>query len=131
MKSVAESRLAEVERVLANVNEDLDELEVIDRGRLLKRAKAGEIIVLDVRPEDEFHAAHLPHAVSIPLAALKRRIDELPKDQQVVAYCRGPYCVLASEAVRILRHQGYNAIRLGDGIAEWRAAGGRLASGQA
>jgi rhodanese-related sulfurtransferase len=131
LKSVAESRLAEVERVLGVLNEDLEELEVVDRKTLLKLAKAGEIIVLDVRPEDEYTAAHLPHAISIPLGTLKNRIDELPRNQQIVAYCRGPYCVLASEAVRVLREHGYRAIRLGDGIAEWRAAGGKVISGNA
>ncbi len=131
IKQVAESRLAEVERVLTDLNNELDELEVVDRRRLMKLAKAGEIIVLDVRPEDEYLAAHIPHAISIPLASLKSRIDQLPRDQQIVAYCRGPYCVLASEAVRMLRHRGFRAQRLGDGIAEWKAAGGKVISGQA
>jgi rhodanese-related sulfurtransferase/DNA-binding transcriptional ArsR family regulator len=129
IRHVAESRLAEVERVLASINEDLDELEVVDRGKLLKLAKSGKIIVLDVRPEDEYRAAHLPHAVSIPLASLKHRIEELPRDQDIVAYCRGPYCVLASEAVRVLRGKGYHASRLGDGVAEWQSAGGKVVSG--
>jgi rhodanese-related sulfurtransferase/predicted transcriptional regulator len=131
MKSLAESRLAEVERVLAHVNADLEELELVDRDKLMHLAEAGEIIVLDVRPEDEFRAAHLPHAISIPLATLKSRIEELPRDQQIVAYCRGPYCVLASEAVRILRAKGYQATRLGDGVAEWRAAGGSVVTAHA
>jgi rhodanese-related sulfurtransferase len=128
LRSVAESRLAEVERVLESINEDMDELEVVDRVKLIQLAESGEIIVLDVRPEDEFQAAHLPHAVSIPLASLMDRINELPRNQQIVAYCRGPYCVLASQAVRILQGKGYNATRLGDGVAEWKAAGGQVVS---
>jgi len=133
MKRLAESRLAEVERVLADLNDGLDDdyLEVADRAKLMKLARTGEIIVLDVRPEDEYEAAHIPHAISIPLASLKTRIDELPRDQQIVAYCRGPYCVLASEAVRVLRGTGFHVVRLGDGIAEWRAAGQPVVSGQA
>jgi rhodanese-related sulfurtransferase len=123
MKSVAESSLAEVERVLTQVNSGLEELELVDRAKLMRLAKTGKIIVLDVRPRDEYEAAHLPHAISIPLNSLKTRIDELPRDQQIVAYCRGPYCVLASEAVRVLRSKGFEATRLGDGVAEWKAAG--------
>jgi rhodanese-related sulfurtransferase len=84
-----------------------------------------------VRPEDEFQAAHIPHAISIPLTTLKSRIDELPRNQQIVAYCRGPYCVLASEAVRVLKNKGYQATRLGDGVAEWKAAGQPVVSGEA
>ena len=123
MKRVAESRLAEVERVLANLADDSDEVEVMDRNKLMKLAKAGKIIVLDVRPEDEFRAGHLPHALSIPLDKLKSRLNELPSDQNIVAYCRGPYCVLSGEAVRVLRSKGFEARRLGDGVAEWKAAG--------
>ena len=131
MKHLAESRLAEVERVLSDLNDGLDDLEVVDRARLMKLARTGEIVVLDVRPEDEFEASHIPHAISIPLASLKSRIDELPRDQQIVAYCRGPYCVLASEAVRVLRGKGYQATRLGDGVTEWKASGQPVVYGQA
>jgi rhodanese-related sulfurtransferase len=131
MKGVAELRLAEVDRVLADLNADADELEVVDRDQLLMLARTGKVIVLDVRPEDEFTASHLPHAVSIPLTVLTSRMNELPRDQQIVAYCRGPYCVLASEAVRYLKSHGYHAVRLGDGVAEWKAAGQPIVSGQA
>jgi rhodanese-related sulfurtransferase len=123
MKRVAESRLAEVERVLASFSNDPAEAEIMDRNKLMKLAKAGKIIVLDVRPEDEYLAGHLPHAISIPLDKLKSHLNKLPQDQQIVAYCRGPYCVLSGEAVRVLRSKGFAATRLGDGVAEWKAAG--------
>jgi len=112
MRRVAETRLAEVDRTLADLNHDLPDLEKVDRHRLLRQAKAGAVIVLDVRPADEFQAAHLPHAVSVPLAELKQQLNRLPRDQQIVAYCRGPYCLLASEAVRLLRGKGFQATRL-------------------
>ena len=128
MKSVAESRLAEVERVLADLADDQN-VEVVDRAKLIKLAKAGKIIVLDVRPEDEYLAAHIPHAISVPLDKLKNYLDKLPREQKIVAYCRGPYCVLSGEAVRVLRSKGFEATRLGDGIAEWKAAGQPVASG--
>jgi len=131
MKRVAESRLAEVERVLADLADDQNDVEVVDRAKLTKLAKAGKIIVLDVRPEDEYVAGHIPHAISIPLDKLKSHLNKLPQDQQIVAYCRGPYCVLSGEAVRVLRSKGFEATRLGDGIAEWRAAGQPVVSGQA
>jgi rhodanese-related sulfurtransferase len=81
------------------------------------------VVVLDVRPEDEFATAHLPHARSLPLPELKRRLAELPKDVPVVAYCRGPFCLMARDAVALLRKKGYQAFHLSDGVAEWRARG--------
>jgi len=90
---------------------------------LRSRAKRGEIVVVDVRPEEEYRASHLPRAVSIPLSDLPRRLAELPKRKKVVAYCRGPYCVYAADAVRRLRKAGYRATRLSDGVTEWRARG--------
>lgn len=123
MKWVAQSRLAEVERVLAGFSDDPGEIEVIERGKLLKLAKTGKIVVLDVRPEDEYQAEHLPHALSLPLNQLKSHLNRLPRNQKIVAYCRGPFCVMAGEAVRILRSKGFQAMRLGDGVAEWKAAG--------
>jgi rhodanese-related sulfurtransferase/DNA-binding MarR family transcriptional regulator len=131
MKRVAESRLAEVERVLADLTDDQEDAEVVDRSKLLRLAKSGKVVILDVRPEDEFLAAHIPHALSIPLNKLTSHLSKLPRTQQIVAYCRGPYCVLASEAVRILRGKGYDAMRLGDGVAEWKAAGQPVNSGRA
>lgn len=123
MKRVAQSRLAEVKRVLADLMDDPRQVEIIDRAKLLRLAKVGKIVFLDVRPEDEYMAEHIPHAFSIPLDKLKQHLSQLPQGQQIVAYCRGPYCVLASEAVRVLRSKGYDAILLGDGVAEWKAAG--------
>jgi rhodanese-related sulfurtransferase/predicted transcriptional regulator len=123
MKRVAQSRLAEVERVLSDLMEDPNEVEILDRDTLLKLAKSGKIIMLDVRPEDEYRAEHIPHALSIPLTQLKDHLKKLPRDQKIVAYCRGPYCVLSGEAVKVLRSEGYDAARLGDGVAEWKAAG--------
>jgi rhodanese-related sulfurtransferase/DNA-binding transcriptional ArsR family regulator len=130
IKRVAQSHLAEVERTLASLAGDEDELEVVERSKLVRLARLGKILVLDVRPEDEYLAAHLPHAISIPLDKLKSHLNKLSRDQQIVAYCRGPYCLLAGEAVRILRSSGFRATRLGEGVAEWRAAGQPVVSGR-
>jgi rhodanese-related sulfurtransferase/DNA-binding transcriptional ArsR family regulator len=123
VKRVAQSRLAEVERVLAGLAHDTDQFEVVDRSRLMKLARAGKIIVLDVRPKDEYAAAHIPHAISLPLDKLEDHLKKLSYHQRIVAYCRGPYCLLASEAVRVLRSKGFRATRLEEGLAEWKAAG--------
>ncbi len=123
LRRLAESRLAEIDRIITDFFGDSENLQPIDRKELLKRAKAGDVIVLDVRPEDEYRAAHLPYARSIPLSELGDHIEEFSPDQEIIAYCRGPYCVLAQEAVRMLRSKGFNAVRLEDGIAEWRDAG--------
>ena len=98
-------------------------LERVDRADILRRAAAGEVVVLDVRPQEEFAVAHLPHARSLPVSELKKRIAELPKDVPVVAYCRGPFCLMAKDAVELLRRKGYQAFHLTDGVAEWRARG--------
>jgi len=101
-----------------------DSLEPVTRAELLRRLKRGEdVVVLDVRPTEEFTAGHLPAAISIPLAELRRRLRELPRDKEVVAYCRGPYCAFAHKAVRILQQAGLHARRLEDGLPEWKAAG--------
>lgn len=123
LKSLAETRLADVERVLAKLNDDMDGFEVIERDQLVPMAMSGEILVLDIRPEDEYEAAHMAHAISVPLAKLAGYLDRLPKGQKIVAYCRGPYCVLANAAVKMLREAGFNAMRIRDGISELRAAG--------
>jgi rhodanese-related sulfurtransferase len=123
LRRLAESRLAEIDRLIADYFGNRDELKPIDRKKLLQRAKRGEIAVLDVRPRDEYLAGHLPYARSIPLSELKKRLKELSPTQEIVAYCRGPYCVLAQEAVKILRARGFRAIRLEDGILEWKKAG--------
>ena len=123
LRSEAEERLVELQLALASLAEHKDELESLDRAAILKKARAGEVVVLDVRPGEEFTTAHLPHARSMPVDELKRRLAELPKDVPVVAYCRGPFCVMAKTAVELLRKRGYRAFHLTDGVAEWRARG--------
>lgn len=123
LRSEAEERLVELQVALASIIEHRDELQGFDRATLLKRARAGEVVVLDVRPADEFESAHLPYAQSLPLDALRKRLAELPRGTPVVAYCRGPFCLMARDAVEILRKEGYQAFHLPDGVAEWRALG--------
>lgn len=123
LRHLAERRLAEVEATTRDFLERRGALESVDGAELLRRALAGEVTVLDVRPAEEFRAGHLPGARSIPLAELRSRLGELPKDREIVAYCRGPYCVLAIEAVRALREAGFSASRLDSGPLDWRAAG--------
>jgi rhodanese-related sulfurtransferase/DNA-binding transcriptional ArsR family regulator len=105
-----------------------DGVETIGRDELLRRIAAGQAVVLDVRPDTEYAAGHLPGAVNIPVGDLAERIGELPADVEIVAYCRGPYCVFAHDAVRLLRHHGRRAVRLDDGITEWRLAGHPVAA---
>ena len=123
LRSEAEERLVELQVALANIVEHREELKGFDRRALLKKAAAGEVLVLDVRPADEFATAHLPHARSLPIDELKKRLSELPKDTPVVAYCRGPFCLMAKDAVALLRQRGFRAFHLSDGVAEWRALG--------
>lgn len=123
LRSEAEERLVELQVALAAIVEHRDDLEGFDRAAILEKAAAGEVLVLDVRPAEEFASAHLPHARSLPLDELKKRLSELPKDTPVVAYCRGPFCLMAKDAVELLRHKGYRAFHLTDGVAEWRAHG--------
>jgi ArsR family transcriptional regulator len=123
LRKTAERNLAEVERVVNGYFRRLDDMEAVTRRELMRRVKDGLVTVLDVRPEDEFALGHLPGAVNIPLAALKRRLGELDAEREVVAYCRGPYCVLSYEAVAFLRGRGFRVRRLEDGLPEWRAAG--------
>jgi ArsR family transcriptional regulator len=126
---IAERNVAEVERVIRNYFHNRDSLEPITRKELLRRSRAGEVIILDVRPEDEFALGHLPGAVSIPFRNLEKRLAELNRAQEIIAYCRGPYCILSYEAVAVLRARGFKARRLQDGLPEWRAAGLAIASG--
>ena len=100
-----------------------DDFEPVSRAELLDRLRSGTATVLDVRPEDEFAHGHLPNALNIPLSQLERRLTELPTDQEIVAYCRGPWCVLSFEAVALLRQRGYRVRRLEDGFPEWKTAG--------
>lgn len=124
LRSLSANRLGDVERLVAAYVGSHDGLEPVTRRELYRRLRSGDrLVVLDVRPKDEFEAGHLPGAVSIPLAELERRLKQLPKNREVVAYCRGPYCAFAPEAVRVLNKRGYKARRLEDGFPEWSAAG--------
>ena len=123
LSQVGERNSAEIARVMASYFRARDELEPVSRDELLDRLRSGTAAVLDVRPEDEFANGHLPDALNIPLSQLERRLAELPPDQEIVAYCRGPWCVLSFEAVALLRQHGYRARRLEDGFPEWKTAG--------
>jgi len=123
LSRVGEQNSAEIARVMATYFRARDELEPIPRSELIDRLRSGTAMVLDVRPEDEFRQGHLPGALSIPLAQLERRLAELSADREIVAYCRGPWCVLSFEAVAALRQRGYRARRLEDGFPEWKVAG--------
>jgi rhodanese-related sulfurtransferase/DNA-binding CsgD family transcriptional regulator len=123
LRAEAEERLVELQVALANLVTHGDDLEGFDRKSILRKAKAGEVLVLDVRPADEYATAHLPHARSLPVDELKKRLAELPQGTPVVAYCRGPFCLMARDAVELLRKKGYRAFHLTDGVAEWRAHG--------
>jgi rhodanese-related sulfurtransferase len=120
---VGERNVAEIDRVMADYFRARDALEAVSRDDLVSRLHDGVVTLLDVRPEDEFAVGHLPGALNIPLAELERRLGELQKDREVIAYCRGPYCVLSFEAVAALRMRGYLVRRLEDGYPEWKAAG--------
>jgi rhodanese-related sulfurtransferase len=123
IRGLAERRLAEVERIVRTYFTARDRLEPVRREDLLERVRAGMVLVLDVRPPEEYRAGHIAGAISVPVNDLERRMSELPGGKEVVAYCRGPYCVLAFRAVEILRTHGFQARRLMDGFPEWRAAG--------
>ena len=123
LRSVAEERLVDLQMALRSLLEPRASLVGVDRKAILRQAQHGEVIVIDVRPEDEFAAGHLPYARSLPLTELKKRLKQLPKDKPVVAYCRGPFCLMAQDAVALLQKQGYRAQHLEDGVAEWRARG--------
>lgn len=119
----AERNLAQVREVVNGYFRERDAFEPISRRELRRRLKDDVVTLLDVRPDDEFAAGHLPKAINIPLRELPRRLGELPRNREIVAYCRGAYCVLAYEAVALLRKRGFTAMRLEDGFPEWRAAG--------
>jgi rhodanese-related sulfurtransferase/DNA-binding transcriptional ArsR family regulator len=123
LRCYAERNRAEVREIVADYFDQLDKLEPVSREDLLGRLQDGSVTLLDVRPEDEFALGHLPGALNMPVDELERRLSELPKDQEIIAYCRGPYCVLSFEAVAALRAKGYRVRRLQDGFPEWKAAG--------
>ena len=120
---LAANRLAEVDMIKRRFLEGREGMEPVNRDDLLKRVIEGGVTVLDVRPVDEYRTGHIPGALSVPLDHLKELLSKLPKDQEIVAYCRGPYCVLAVQAVDMLREKGFNAIRLEESVQDWRAMG--------
>lgn len=126
LRQVAETNLAEMERLVSQLFADDNAgspLEAVSREALLAGLERGEVVLLDVRPEDEYAAGHLPEAINIPLAELESMLDRLPQDREIVAYCRGPYCALSHEAVVWLRERGYHVRRFAEGFPEWKAAG--------
>jgi len=123
LRNLAETRLIEVREITREFLADRQGLEPVDREALLAKVREGAVTVLDVRPTDEYRAGHIPGALSIPLKELERRLSDLPRDREIVAYCRGPYCVLAVEAVEMLRARGFSAFRLDQGVQDWRAEG--------
>ncbi len=123
LRHIARDRLTEVEQVARDYFDARDQLEPIKPSELLTRLGQGQTLVIDVRPAEEFAAGHIPGALSIPLGELKKRLPQMPREAEIVAYCRGPYCVLAPQAIEILRQAGLKARRLLDGFPEWRLAG--------
>lgn len=131
LRRVGERNVAAVRDVIGGYFRQRDALEPVSRKELTRRLRDGLVTVLDVRPADEFAAGHLPHAINIPLRELSKRLREIPKSREIVAYCRGPYCVLAFEAVALLRERGFKVHRLEDGYPEWKAAGLPVATSSA
>lgn len=129
LRTLAQSRLAELEQVSRQYLEERGALEAIGDDELLRRVRAGDVTVIDVRPREEYLAGHIPRAISLPLADLKKGARGLPKGRDIVAYCRGPYCVMALDAVDILRQNGFRAHRMEHGVIEWRARGWRVETG--
>jgi rhodanese-related sulfurtransferase/DNA-binding transcriptional ArsR family regulator len=129
LRTVAERRLAELERLVREHFGDRADAEAVPMAELLKRARSKQVVILDTRPASEYVAGHIPGAISVPVDHLQRRLQELTKGKEYVAYCRGPYCVYADRAVELLRAHGRRARRLLDGFPEWRAAGLPVASG--
>lgn len=127
LRACAEERLSELREAIETAVSHPQELAAVSGKALLQQARRGEVTVIDVRPASEFEAAHLPFSRSIPLPELRRRLKELPADRPVVAYCRGPFCLMAKDAVALLNKKGFKAVRLDDGVAEWRAQGLPLA----
>jgi rhodanese-related sulfurtransferase/biotin operon repressor len=122
IRHVAERRSAEVERIVRESFGSRDEVTPVKRDELLQLVRSGEVTVIDVRPEEEYRAGHIEGALNVPLDSLPRLLSKLPRQQEIVAYCRGPYCLFAMEAVEQLRKQGYRARRLEEGYPEWKAS---------
>jgi rhodanese-related sulfurtransferase len=123
LRAVGEENLAEVDKLVKLYLDSKDSLEPVPAKELMQRVRKGLVIVLDVRPPEEYAAGHIPGAINVPVTELKKRLNEIPTDQEIVAYCRGPYCLMAFEAVAQLRKKGLKARRLEDGLPEWRSAG--------
>jgi rhodanese-related sulfurtransferase len=123
LREVAQEHLVELRLAVERLAGDPDKLTTLGRSELLERARRGDVVVIDVRPQAEFNAGHLPYARSMPVAELQRRLAELPRRREIVAYCRGPFCMFSQEALKLLHARGYKARKLLDGVSEWRAAG--------
>ncbi len=126
LRGLAQARLTEVEQVTREYLAARSGMEPVEGDELMRRVRRGEVTVIDVRPPEEYGAGHIPGALSIPVDELKARLKELPKGVEIVAYCRGPYCVMAVEAVELLRKKGFKARRMEQGVADWRARGWRV-----
>lgn len=131
LRAIAEQQLAEVDRIVRSYFHARDSLEAVSHKELMRRIRDGNVTVLDVRPRDEYELGHLPGAVNIPLDQLKKRLARLDRSREIVAYCRGAYCVLSFEAVAALRAQGFEVRRLADGFPEWKAGGLPIETGSA
>lgn len=129
LREVAEEHLLELRIALQQMVSDPDKLASVGREAMLQQARNGEVLVIDVRPREEYDVAHLPFARSMPVAEIERRLSELPRDRQIVAYCRGPFCLLSDEAVNLLAARGFEVRKIRDGVSEWKAAGFPLAAG--
>jgi rhodanese-related sulfurtransferase/DNA-binding transcriptional ArsR family regulator len=127
LRQVAEEHLVELRMALQQMMAEPERLAQVGRKELLAQAKRGEVVVIDVRPQDEYDTAHLPYARSMPLAELTHRLAELPRKAEIVAYCRGPFCLMSDEAVALLKKRGFRARKTLDGVSEWQAAGLPLA----
>ncbi len=123
LRDLAREQLSELDRIVAELASGKDSLQPMSRDELLTRLKTGEVVLVDVRPEPEYNAGHIPGALSLPVENLEAKLAVLPVGREVVAYCRGPYCMLSVEAVAALRAHGIAAVRLEDGLPEWKAAG--------
>ncbi|MFW6192323.1 MAG: ArsR/SmtB family transcription factor [Gemmatimonadota bacterium] len=123
LRAVAEERLAEIDRLVEQYLEDRRELDAVTLEELRREYGSGDVVVIDVRPDDEYRAGHIEGARSVPLEEIDEALEELPDDREIVAYCRGPYCLLSDDAVERLRARGYRARRLNGGFPEWRARG--------
>lgn len=130
LRHLAESRLAEIDQIVRQYLAQRERLEPVDQEQLLSQVRKGAVVALDVRPPEEYRAGHIAGALSVPLEELEQRLAKLPKNRTIVAYCRGPYCVLAIEAVELLRRKGFKAVRLEDSVQDWRRRGFRVAVGE-